>query len=130
MRLHDDALALVAVIGLIIPTSTILVALRLYVRWRNRGFGLDDGLVLAGWVSVAPPPICALADAAQALFIPSIALLIPAAYNGLGMHDGEYTLEQMKRALKVGLDSTTDRPHEPALPRNPTNCQNCTLPRP
>ncbi|KAH7030043.1 hypothetical protein B0J12DRAFT_682530 [Macrophomina phaseolina] len=84
MRLHDDALALVAVIGLIIPISTILVALRLYVRWRNRGFGLDDGLVLAGW----------------ALFIPSIALLIPAAYNGLGMHDGEYTLEQMKRALK------------------------------
>ncbi|EOD51565.1 hypothetical protein GTA08_BOTSDO08417 [Neofusicoccum parvum] len=84
-ELHDRAETLVAVVGFFIPTCTILVALRLWVRWRNRNWWWDDWLVLAGW----------------ALFVPSIALLIPAAYNGLGMRDGHYTPSEKSTALKV-----------------------------
>lgn len=62
MVLHDGALTLVAVVGFFIPASTILVALRLLVRWRNRGFGVDDGLVLVGWVSVTVTLLHSLAD--------------------------------------------------------------------
>lgn len=57
-QLHDDSVTLVSVCAFFIAICTVVVSLRMYVRWYMSASGIDDYLFVLGLVSL--PDIFAL----------------------------------------------------------------------
>lgn len=103
-RLEGGSLAIfaVSVVGCIL--STLIVALRSWARIATDAFGLDDGLMVGGLVSLWESPCehleqfetealpSSFADTPQALYIIDVALACQGARVGLGARDADLTL--------------------------------------
>ncbi|KAL4731772.1 hypothetical protein ACLX1H_000757 [Fusarium chlamydosporum] len=79
---------LILTIFFLVPTS-VVVALRCFIRTKHRVFGIDDALMLIGWM----------------LHVAFSAIAIKAIYSGLGTKDedlNEYLQETARRWLWIG----------------------------
>ncbi|KXJ93137.1 hypothetical protein Micbo1qcDRAFT_161071 [Microdochium bolleyi] len=77
-QLYDGASTLVSLCAFFIATCTVLVSLRLYLRWVFAAHGIDDYLFLLGLI----------------LWVISTSFVIPACWHGLGAHANRYTQDQ------------------------------------
>lgn len=91
MVLKETGVTIVIVNYIFLGLSTVTFALRCYVRISRVAFGLDDWLLLVGWL----------------MFIVNVAMSTMASIHGLGQHNPTMTAAEMEPAVKVSLFSLT-----------------------
>ncbi|KAF7893270.1 uncharacterized protein EAF02_000808 [Botrytis sinoallii] len=84
MVLEQRALTIVIVNFVFLGLSTITLALRCLVRVTREAFGLDDWMILLGWI----------------IFVMNVSMSTMSAIHGLGVHNLTITAAEMEPAVK------------------------------
>ncbi|TEY71109.1 hypothetical protein BOTCAL_0101g00010 [Botryotinia calthae] len=84
MALEQRALTIVIVNFVFLGLSTITLALRCFVRITREAFGLDDWMIVLGWI----------------MFVLNVSMSTMSAINGLGVHNLTITAAEMEPAVK------------------------------
>ncbi|TGO44670.1 hypothetical protein BCON_0478g00020 [Botryotinia convoluta] len=84
MVLEQRALTIVIVNFVFLGLSTITLALRCFVRTTREAFGLDDWMIVLGWIT----------------FVLNVSMSTMSAVNGLGVHNLTITAAEMEPAVK------------------------------
>ncbi|KAF7949388.1 uncharacterized protein EAE97_002897 [Botrytis byssoidea] len=84
MVLEQRALTIVIVNFVFLGLSTITLALRCLVRVTREAFGLDDWMILLGWI----------------MFVVNVSMSTMSAIHGLGVHNLTITAAEMEPAVK------------------------------